>query len=101
MWQYSLVVGVSVRAGAGLTVLRSANSGVTEEARSALLAQLALSVVQAALEGETHRVFRDLVTTGPLSDMHKSGASYRADASLRVAGVRVAVAFTELTVAQV
>lgn len=60
--QDSLVVWVSVRAGAGLAVLRSANSGVTEEARSALLAQLALSVVQAALEGGT-----DLVKRGCLS----------------------------------
>lgn len=68
-----LVVWVSVRAGAWLAVLRSANSGVTEEAGRALLTQLALSVVQAA----------------------------RADAGFRVAGVRVAVAFTELAVTEI
>lgn len=68
-----MVVWVSVRAGAWLAVLWGANSRVTEEARGALLAQLALGVMQAA----------------------------RADASLRVARVRVAIAFTELTVAQV
>lgn len=34
-------------------------------------------------------------------DHYEPGASYRADASLRVAGVRVAIALTELTVAQV
>ena len=50
--QDSLVVGVSVRAGAGLAVLRRADGGVAEEARGALLTELALSVVQAALEGE-------------------------------------------------
>lgn len=54
--QYSLVVWVSVRAGAGLAVLWSANSGVTEEARSTLLTQLTLRVMQAALERETYRV---------------------------------------------
>lgn len=52
--QDSLVVWVSVRAGAGLAVLWSANSGVTEEAGSALLAQLPLSVMQAALGGEEY-----------------------------------------------
>lgn len=52
--QYSLVVRVSVRAGAGLAVLRCANSGVAEEAGGALLAEFTLSVMQAALEGETH-----------------------------------------------
>ena len=54
--QDSLVVWVSVRAGAGLAVLWSADSGVTEEAGGALLAELPLSVVQAALEGGTYRV---------------------------------------------
>lgn len=49
--QDSLVLWVSVRAGAGLAVLRSANSGVTEEAGRALLTELPLGVVQAALEG--------------------------------------------------
>lgn len=48
--QYSLVVRVSVRAGAGLAVLWGANSGVTEEAGSALLTEFTLSVMQAALE---------------------------------------------------
>ncbi len=52
--QDSLVVWVSVRAGAGLAVLRSANSGVTEEAGSALLTELPLSVVQATLQGEAY-----------------------------------------------
>lgn len=47
--QDSLVVWVSVRAGAGLTVLWSANSRVAKEAGSALLAQLPLGVVLAAL----------------------------------------------------
>lgn len=61
--QDSLVVRVSVRAGAGLAVLRSANGGVAEEAGGALLTQLALSVVQAALEEEreeTHGVERSV-----------------------------------------
>lgn len=54
--QDSLVVWVSVRAGAGLAVLRSANNGVTKEARSALITEPPLGVVQAALEGGTYRV---------------------------------------------
>lgn len=48
--QYSLVVWVSVRAGAGLAVLWSPNSGVSKEAGGALLAELTLGVVQAALQ---------------------------------------------------
>lgn len=54
--QYSLVVWVSVRAGAGLAVLWSANSGVPKEAWGALLTELTLSVMQAALEGEKYHV---------------------------------------------
>lgn len=50
--QDSLVVWVSVRAGAGLTVLRSANSRVAKEAGCALLAQLPLGVVLAALHAQ-------------------------------------------------
>lgn len=55
---YSLVVWVTVGAGAGLAVLRSANSGVTKEARSALVTELALGVVQATLEQEMYHVYR-------------------------------------------
>lgn len=54
--QNSLVVRVSVRAGAGLAVLWGANGRVTEEARGALLAELTLCVMQTALAGETYRV---------------------------------------------
>lgn len=56
--QYLLVVWVSVRAGAWLAVLWSANSWIAKEARGALLAELALCVMQAALEGDTHLVYR-------------------------------------------
>lgn len=52
LFQNSLVVWVSVRAGTWLTVLWSTNSRVAEEARSTLITQLALSVMQAALVGE-------------------------------------------------
>lgn len=52
LFQNSLVVWVSVRAGTWLTVLWSTNSRVAEEARRTLITQLALSVVQAALVGE-------------------------------------------------
>lgn len=50
--QHSLVVWVSVRASAGLAVLWSTSSGVTEEARSTLLTELTVSVVEAALQGD-------------------------------------------------
>lgn len=48
----SLVVWVGVRAGAGLAVLRGTDGRVAEEAGGALLAQLTLGVVQAALIGQ-------------------------------------------------
>lgn len=43
--QYSLVFWVSVRAGAGLAVLWSANSGVAKEAWGAVLTELTLGVM--------------------------------------------------------
>jgi len=58
MYQYSLVVWVIMRACAGLAVLWSANSGVTEEARRTLLTELTLSVMQAALKREIYLVYR-------------------------------------------
>lgn len=90
-----------MRAGAGLTVLWSANSGITEEAGSALLTELPLSVMQAALVGETYHVCMSVCLYNVQHSQYQSGASYRADASLRVAGVRVPIAFTELAVAQI
>lgn len=47
-----LVVWVGMRAGAGLAVLRGAHGRVAKEAGGALLAQLSLGVVQAALVGQ-------------------------------------------------
>lgn len=47
----SLVVGVGVGAGAGLAVLWGTDRGLAEEAGSALLAQLTLGVMEAALTG--------------------------------------------------
>lgn len=106
--QYLLVVWVSVRAGARLAVLWSANSGVAEEARSTLLAELTLCVMQAALEGETHSLecleicpsHRGTINQKPISVVRLC-SSYCANASLRVAGVRVAIAVTELTLTKV
>lgn len=100
--QDSLVVWVSERAGARLTVLRSANSGVTKEAGGTLLAELSLSVVLAALAGETI-MLRHVSVSSKYSQQgqYHSDVSYCADSSLGVAGVRVAVAFAELAVAQV
>lgn len=56
--QYSLVVRVSVRAGTGLAVLWSASGGVAKEARGALLTELTLCVMQAALAGEAYHCLR-------------------------------------------
>lgn len=55
VFQDSLVVRVGVRAGAGLAVLWSASGGVAEEAGGALLTELTLCVMQAALAGEAYR----------------------------------------------
>lgn len=72
LFRHSLVVRVSVRAGAGLAVLRGANSGVAEEAGGAQLAELPLGVVQAALGEETHHVqtsdhLHNVATAQPVS----------------------------------
>lgn len=96
----SLVVWVGVGAGAGLAVLRGAHGRVAEEAGGALLAQLALGVVQAALIGQRNALMSPIppwVRKGGV----RSGPSYRADARFRVAGVRVAVTLAQLAVAQV
>lgn len=71
--QYSLVVGVSVRAGTRLAVLRGANGWITEETRGTLLTEFTLGVVPAALQRERHIFFNICVhqmgcqTQGPWS----------------------------------
>lgn len=67
-----LVLWISVRTGAGLAVLWSANSGLTEETSSALLTELSLSVVQTALEGEREKYF---VFPGCHKKSHKTSIS--------------------------
>lgn len=59
--QHLLVVWVSVRAGAWLTVLWSANVGMAKESRGALVTALALCVMQAALREEDTRLVKTAV----------------------------------------
>lgn len=66
--QYSLVVGVSVRAGTRLAVLRGANGWITEETRGTLLTEFTLGVVPAALQRERHIFFQYLCASNGLSN---------------------------------
>lgn len=101
--QHSLVLRVQQWAGAGLAVLRCASSGIPVEARRTLVAEIPCRVVQAALWGTQQQ--GDGAGRCPQHPKHCTPPvalpTHRAEAALRVAGVRVAIALAELTVPQV
>lgn len=115
-----LVRWVSMGTGAGLTVFWGSSSGVSKEPRSTLLALLTNGVVLAALSTRTQKETSSVDSKHGVSQniqkksyiyytlyrtdariMTMVDAPYRAGASLWVAGVRMAVTLTQLTVAEV
>lgn len=108
-YKHSLVFGVHERAGAGLAVLRGAGSGVPVEAGRTLVTEVPCRVVQAALKGggggqKNGGAWHWEMAPAPQKAAGRHDpprGTYRAEATLGVAGLRVAVALAELAVPQV